>query len=86
MKITAKDITETAVMAAVLCILGPLSIPLGPVPLSLATLAVLLSVYVLGTLKGTAACLLYLALGAVGLPVFSGFGGGFAMKSRMCRA
>ena len=78
MKMTAKDMTEIAVMAAVLCILGPLSIPLGPVPLSLATLAVLLSVYVLGTLKGTAACLLYLAIGAVGLPVFSGFSGGFA--------
>lgn len=78
MKLTTKDLTETAVMAALLCVLGPFSIPLGPVPLSLATLGVMLSVYILGTLKGTIACLIYLIMGAIGLPVFSGFSGGFA--------
>ena len=70
--------TRIAVMTAVLCILGPLSVPVGPVPISLATLGILLSVYVLGTKEGTAACILYLAIGAIGLPVFSGFQGGFA--------
>ena len=78
MKLTTKDMTETAVMAALLCVLGPFSIPLGPVPLSLATLGVMLSVYILGTFKGTIACLIYLVMGAIGLPVFSGFSGGFA--------
>ena len=78
MKLTTKDMTETAVMSALLCVLGPFSIPLGPVPLSLATLGVMLSVYILGTLKGTIACLIYLIMGAIGLPVFSGFSGGFA--------
>ena len=78
MKLTTKDMTETAVMAALLCVLGPFSIPLGPVPLSLATLGVMLSVYILGTIKGTTACLIYLVMGAIGLPVFSGFSGGFA--------
>lgn len=78
MKFTAKDMTETAVMAAVLCVLGPFSVPLGPVPLSLAPLCILLAVYILGAARGTAACLIYLIMGAVGLPVFSGFSGGLA--------
>lgn len=70
--------TRIAVVTAVLCILGPLSIPIGPVPISLATLAILLGVYVLGPWQGAASVLLYLVMGAIGLPVFSGFQGGFA--------
>lgn len=77
MTITTKEMTQTAVMTAVLCVLGPMAVPIGPVPLSLAPLAVLLSVYILGALKGTAACALYVLIGALGLPVFSGFSGGF---------
>lgn len=73
-----RTMTETALMAAVMCILGPLALPIGPVPISLATLAVLLAAYITGPLKGAAACLIYLALGTVGLPVFSGFQGGVA--------
>ena len=69
--------TSIALMAAVTCIVGPFSIPIGPVPISLTVLAILLGVYVLGTKKGTISCLLYLLIGAVGLPVFSGFAGGF---------
>lgn len=78
MKNNTRMMTEVALMAAVLCILGPLALPVGPVPISLATLGVLLAAYILGPLKGTASCLIYLALGAVGLPVFSGFQGGLA--------
>ena len=63
-------------MTAVTCILGPLAIPIGPVPVSLTPLAVFLSVYILGTKGGTLAYLLYLLIGAVGVPVFSGFTGG----------
>ena len=68
--------TSTALMTAVTCILGPLAIPIGPVPVSLTPLAVMLSVYILGTKRGTIAYLLYLLIGAVGVPVFSGFTGG----------
>ena len=70
--------TETALMAAILCIIGPLSLPIGPVPISLATLGVLLAAYVIGPLKGAAACLIYLIIGTIGIPVFSGFQGGLA--------
>ncbi len=73
-----ENMTRIALMTAVLCILGPLAVPVGPVPISLATLGILLAVYILGAKEGVAACLLYIALGAIGLPVFSGFQGGFA--------
>ena len=63
-------------MAAVTCILAPLSIPIGPVPISFTNLAIYLSLYLLGWKKGTISYLIYLLLGLVGLPVFSGFTGG----------
>ena len=66
----------TALMAAVTCILAPLSIPIGPVPISLTNLAIYLSLYLLDWKKGTLSYLIYLLLGFVGLPVFSGFTGG----------
>ena len=72
------DITMTALMAAVTCILAPLSIPIGPVPISFTNLAIYLSLYLLGWKKGTVSYLIYLLMGFVGLPVFSGFSGGFA--------
>ena len=52
-------------------------IPVGPVPLSLATFAVYLAGAVLGRKRGTLAVALYLLIGIVGAPVFSGFSGGF---------
>ena len=72
-----RDMTMTAVSAALLCILGPLSIAIGPVPLSLATFGVYLAGALLGPKKGTLAVGLYLLIGIAGVPVFSGFSGGF---------
>ncbi len=72
-----KNMTLTAVMAALICIAGPLVIPAGPIPLSLATLAVYLAGSVLGRKQGTLAVGLYLLIGIIGVPVFSGFSGGF---------
>ena len=67
---------QAALMAAVTCVLAPLAIPIGPVPISLTTLAVYFSLYLLGGRWGTVSCLVYVLLGAAGLPVFSGFTGG----------
>ena len=72
-----KDMTLIAVMAALICVAGPLTIPVGPIPLSLATFAVYLAGSVLGRKKGTLAVALYLLIGIIGVPVFSGFSGGF---------
>lgn len=72
----AYSMTSIALMAAVICVVGPFTLPIGPVPITLAPLAILLSVYILGTKKGTIALLIYLLIGAVGVPVFSGLTGG----------
>lgn len=66
------------IMAAITCILGPLSIPLpfSPVPISFTNLAIYLTAFILGWKKGTISYLIYLLLGFVGLPVFSNFSGG----------
>lgn len=69
-------LTSTALMTAVLCLMGPRSVPIGPVPVSLTNLAIYLLLYVLGAKRGTIAYLLYMLLGLMGLPVFSGFSGG----------
>ena len=63
-------------MTAVTCILAPMSIPIGPVPISFTNLAIYLSLYLLGWKKGTISYLIYLLIGLVGLPVFSCFTGG----------
>ena len=68
----------TAVMTAVICVLSPLSVPVGPVPISLATFAILLAVYLLGWKYGTIAVGLYLLIGLAGVPVFAGFQAGAA--------
>jgi biotin transport system substrate-specific component len=56
-----------------------LAIPLYPVPLTMQTLAVLLVGSSLGAARGAASMLLYLALGAVGLPFYSDGESGFAV-------
>ena len=71
-----RDMVMTAIMAAVMCVLGPLSIPIGPVPISLTNFAIYIALYVLGTKRGTMAVLIYLLIGLAGVPVFSGFTSG----------
>ncbi len=67
----------TALMTAALCVMAPMAVPLGPVPVTLATLGVYLAAGLLGPARGSAAVGLYLVLGGVGVPVFAGFTGGF---------
>lgn len=69
-----------AMVTAITCILAPFSIPIpiSPVPISLTNLVLLISVYVLGWKDATVSFLIYLLIGAAGLPVFSGFAGGLA--------
>lgn len=73
-----RQVTLVGLMTAVICILGPVSfpIPLSPVPLSLGTLAIYFVLTVLGMKSGTLSVFIYLLLGFVGLPVFTGFTGG----------
>ena len=76
--IKTRTLTRVAVATAAICILGPLAlpIPISPVPISLTHFAIYGAVYALGKKKGTLSVLLYLLIGAIGVPVFSGFAGG----------
>ena len=78
-KIRTKQMVLIALMTAVTCVLGPLYIPLpfSPVPISLTNFAIFLAIFVLGMKSGTISFIIYLLLGAVGVPVFSSFRGGF---------
>lgn len=78
---TGKNILSLAVagvMAAVICVLGPLSVSVGAIPFSLATLAMYFSLYVAGWRLGTLSVLVYVCVGMAGMPVFAGYSGGFA--------
>ena len=55
-----------------IALLAQVSIPIGPVPITGQTLAVLGAAWMLGRLRGATAIAFYLAWGAFGLPVFAG--------------
>lgn len=64
-------------LTAVLAVLSILEIPMpSGVPITLQTFAVALCGYVLGHKKGTLSVALYLFLGSLGVPVFTGMSGG----------
>lgn len=71
-------IAIAGLMTSLTCILGPISIavPFSPVPISLGLFGILLTTTLLGSKSGLLSCALYLLLGLVGLPVFSGFTSG----------
>lgn len=77
-KLTTYQMTVTAVMAAVMCVLGPLTVPIGAVPISLANFVICLTAWLLGPKFGTLSVAIYLTIGLVGVPVFSGYGAGIA--------
>lgn len=74
------DITLVALFAALVAVLAQVSIPLPftPVPITGQVLGVLLAGAILGKNKGTLAMVVYLLLGAIGLPVFARGGAGLA--------
>ena len=68
--------TRAALMAAFTAVAAQISIPLEPIPFTFQVLAVVLTGLLLGPRYGALAMAIYLLLGAVGVPVFSGFTGG----------
>ena len=71
-----RAMVRVALSVAFLCVSAFIAVPFFAVPFTLQSLAVLALLALLGWKSGGAAILVYLALGAVGLPVFSGFTGG----------
>ena len=75
----ARSMARCAMFTALLCIGGMLSIPLGETRFTMQNFVLFLALLILGGKDGTIACLAYLVLGAMGLPVFSGFQGGLGV-------
>lgn len=72
----ALDLAYIALMAALIALCAWISVPLGPVPFTMQTFGIFAALGLLGGRRGTLAFLIYLLLGIVGLPVFSGFSAG----------
>ncbi|MGN1277446.1 MAG: biotin transporter BioY [Floccifex sp.] len=74
-----KDLVYIALMAVCIGLIAPLSIPVGEIPISLATFMVMVAGIWLGWKKGCIAVALYILLGCIGLPFFAGYKSGFAV-------
>ena len=64
--------TLIALGAALIAALSPFTIPFGPIPITLQTLAIGLIASIYRPKEATLSVLIYLLLGAIGLPVFAG--------------
>jgi biotin transport system substrate-specific component len=73
---SVRDITQIGIFTALTAVGAFISIPIGPVPITLQTFFVLLSGIILGSKKAMFSQITYLLLGLIGFPIFSGFSGG----------
>ncbi|SFP20408.1 biotin transport system substrate-specific component [Oscillibacter sp. PC13] len=76
-RIRTADMAYIALFAVLMAVCAWISIPF-TVPFTLQTFAVFAALAILGGRRGTLSVVVYLLLGAVGLPVFAGFKGGLA--------
>lgn len=75
--LTVRDMCLIGVFAAMITAVSQISIPMPyGVPMTLQTLIIPLAGIIIGARNGTLATLMYVLLGAIGLPVFAGFTGG----------
>lgn len=80
MKLTIRDICHIGIFAAIIAVCAQISIPMPVgVPMTLQTFAIPLAGVVLGIKKGVIATVVYILLGAVGIPVFANFTGGIGV-------
>lgn len=75
-KLRVSDLVYIALMAALLAVCAWVTIPTPAIAFTLQTMGVFLALIILGGKRGTLAIFVYILLGAVGVPVFSGFKGG----------
>lgn len=74
-----KDLILCALFAAVMSIFSVIAVPIGVISITLGVFGILLTAVVLGAKRGVISTLIFILLGAVGLPVFSGFKGGIGV-------
>ena len=74
------DLCMIGVITAVIVIMAQISIPMPlGVPMTMQTFAITLAGIVLGSKKGAITSLIYILLGAIGVPVFANFNGGYQL-------
>ncbi len=73
---SVKNLCIAAVLTALCCVLSPLSVSIGPVPISLGTFCIFLTAAILPWNLSVVSTVVYILIGIVGLPVFTGFRGG----------
>ncbi len=71
-----RNLVYAALMATLISVCAWITVPVGPVPFTLQTFGIYCALCLLGGAYGTVSVLVYLGLGLIGLPVFSGFSGG----------
>lgn len=76
-KLKTIDLAYIGIFAALICVCAWISIPL-TVSITLQTMGVCLAAGLLGAKRGTIAVVVYILLGMIGLPVFTGFKSGIA--------
>jgi biotin transport system substrate-specific component len=74
-----KDLTMIALFVSLTIVGAQVSIPIATIPLTLQVLMVFLSGYFLKPYQAFLTQVIYLFLGIIGFPVFSGFSGGIAV-------
>ena len=77
--LSTKNLSLMALMSALLCLLAPISIPIGPVPITLSIFIIYIISYILDTKQAVLSVLIYLLIGAIGIPVFAGYKSGLAV-------
>ena len=75
---SVKDMVLCALFTAVCCICSMVTLPIGVVPISLATFGVMATTMILGEKRAIISVVLFVVMGAAGLPVFSGMQGGLS--------
>ncbi|HBJ18383.1 MAG TPA: biotin transporter BioY [Clostridiales bacterium] len=78
-KFTVLDLTKIALLTALMAVTAWITIPIPPISFTLQIFAIYAALFLLGGKYGTVSILLYLLIGAVGVPVFSGFRGGIGV-------
>jgi len=79
LKINIRQMTLVSLFAALTAIGAFISIPIYPVPFTLQTLFTLLAAMILGSVTAASSQIIYVLLGAIGLPVFAGFKAGLGI-------
>lgn len=74
-----RNMVKSGLFAALIGICAWITVPVGGMVFTLQTFGIFLALLVLGGKWGTVSVCLYLLLGLVGLPVFSGFQGGIGV-------